>query len=295
MRYKSYSWILKTLAAFWIIDALLEFQPKMFSAFLGSNILKSTIYNQPKVIADIIQNSVHLLLLHPALYNAIFGFIELLIGILLFTKKGYKTGLILSIFWSLFIWIFGEGMGNLFTRQALISTGAPGAGLIYALISLAIYLFQKRSIGFVINWFKYSIFGYYLLAILLILSSFMNPRMNLASSILNNAQNSPGIISKLDYWVSHFLNSSSDLIILMTILIYLFLMFAVFFNQRIRNIAIYLGIILALFFWVVAQNFGGILIFEATDPNSAPLIIFLLLIFKFFASSKAALNKSTRV
>jgi hypothetical protein len=42
-----------------------------------------------------------------------------------------------------------------------------------------------------------------------------------------------------------------------------------------RKIAISVGIILSLVFWVVGQSLGGYYTGLATDPNSAPLFILL--------------------
>ncbi len=50
---------------------------------------------------------------------------------------------------------------------------------------------------------------------------------------------------------------------------------AVLIGQKSRQLAIYLGLILSLVFWLVGQSLGGLVSGLTTDPNSGPLIIIL--------------------
>jgi hypothetical protein len=50
---------------------------------------------------------------------------------------------------------------------------------------------------------------------------------------------------------------------------------AAFFPRAIRIVAVTLGCLLSLAFWVVGQKLGGYYTGTATDPNTAPLFILL--------------------
>lgn len=47
------------------------------------------------------------------------------------------------------------------------------------------------------------------------------------------------------------------------------------FFSRVRSMAVALGIIISVIFWVVGQSFGGYYSGVATDPNTAPLLVLL--------------------
>ncbi|WP_139061674.1 hypothetical protein [Sulfobacillus thermosulfidooxidans] len=67
--------------------------------------------------------------------------IQMVLGIVLLTERENITGriaLILSAFWSFFLWIAGENWGGLSHTSASLVMGSPGAGFFALLASLAL-------------------------------------------------------------------------------------------------------------------------------------------------------------
>jgi hypothetical protein len=61
------------------------------------------------------------------------------IGLALLHPRCYRLGLALSVMWGLAVWCFGQGLGGLLTGTASPLTGAPGAAVIYLLVSLILW------------------------------------------------------------------------------------------------------------------------------------------------------------
>ena len=265
------------LGLLWILDGFIELQPKLFSNFLASLVLRSSDVNQPSIIHSQVLFVINILVRHPAIFNFFFVLIQLGVGFLIINPKTVRLGLKVSILWGLFIWYFGEGLGNLLTHSALLISGAPGAALLYVIIAIGLYPYKKTSSKYLLNWFSISVVGYYLIGIVLILANSMNLNMAISSMVHANAITSTGLISKLQSHFANFIAGRSHNIAFLIIFIYLLLAGSVLMNSRIRSIGIYLGIIIALFFWIIGQNFGGVLVGTATDLNSGPLVILMLL------------------
>ncbi len=255
----------------------MELQPKMFSNFLASLVLKFSVVNQPTIIHSQILFVINILVRHPAVFNLFFVLIQLGIGFLIINPRTVRLGLKVSIVWGLFIWYFAEGLGNLLTHSALLISGAPGAALLYVIIAIGLYPYKKTSSKYLLNWFSISVIGYYLIGIVLILANSMNLNMAISNLVHTNAMASTGLISTMQSHFANFIASQSHNIVFVILVCYLLLAGSVLMNSKIRSIGIYLGILLALFFWIIGQNFGGIFVGTATDLNSGPLVILMLL------------------
>ncbi len=69
-----------------------------------------------------------------------FALIELAIGAGLIGASSLRATRVVcaaSIAWGLGVWLVGEGAGGLLTLHAALSTGAPGAALIYCVLTVA--------------------------------------------------------------------------------------------------------------------------------------------------------------
>src|SRR6266487_6265826 len=126
------------LAALWLLDAALQFQPFMFTkAFAG--VLADTASGNPAVIARPVTWNAGIVAHHPVVTNAIFATIQLLLAAAIAWRPTLKIGLAGTVAWSLGVWWFGEGLGGVLTGAATPVAGAPGAVILYALLAVLLW------------------------------------------------------------------------------------------------------------------------------------------------------------
>jgi hypothetical protein len=131
-------WLQLGLAALWLFDALLQFQPFMFSAGFA-RMLAGAAHGNPAVIAGPVTWAAHLTGQHPVAANAVFGSVQLLLALGVAWRPTVRLALAGSAVWALAVWWLGEGLGGLFTPAASPVTGAPGAAVLYALLAVLVW------------------------------------------------------------------------------------------------------------------------------------------------------------
>ena len=307
-----------SLGILWLLDGALQLQHQMFSSAFATQVIEPAIQGQPRFVSGPMNFGVHMLLLHPAVFDALAAVTQLGIGALILWERTIKWGLLSSVAWGLIVWIFGEGYGGIFSAHTLLLMGAPGAVIIYVLLALAV----MPSKGDDKKHHKKQPAAYWLVFVWLVLwvgggVYAMLPGQDTASDvsamISGNAQITPGWLASVDKRTANAINgfggtskkittcnsgssmnmtgtqmahmsnqscttTQSDpgywFILLMTAL-QIGIGFGVLFSGIWRKLAISLGILLSLAFWVVGQNLGAYFTGLATDPNSAPLFILL--------------------
>jgi hypothetical protein len=132
------------LAGLWLLDALLQYQPMMFSRAFGQT-LAATADGNPRFIARPITWDATLIQRHAVALNVVFATIQLLLGLGIAFRPTVRLALAASVAWAVGVWWFGEGLGGVLTGTASPVTGAPGAAILYAL--LAVLLWPARGAG----------------------------------------------------------------------------------------------------------------------------------------------------
>ena len=131
-------WLQLSLAALWLFDAVLQFQPFMFSTGFA-RMLGSAASGNPAVIAGPVTWVAHLTGQHPVAANAVFGTVQLLLALGIAWRPAVRIALACSAGWALGVWWLGEGLGGLLTPTASPVTGAPGAAVLYALLAVLLW------------------------------------------------------------------------------------------------------------------------------------------------------------
>jgi hypothetical protein len=133
--------LIRILGALWLIDGLLQLQPKMFTMDMVNGIMVPTMHSQPYLIATSLQWLITMTTLHLTLVNLVIAIVQICLGIglLLFSERWVKGLVIASVIWALIVWFGGEGFSMLLAAQGSIITGAPGAVLLYLLLGLVVY------------------------------------------------------------------------------------------------------------------------------------------------------------
>jgi hypothetical protein len=138
-----------SVALLWLLDAVLQAQPRMFTLDFISNIMTPSVAISPSIFANVANWTIALITPNISEWNWLFTTIQfaialaLLIGLAGTNERFIKGGLILSIVWGLGVWVVGEGTSGVFTGNGTLLTGAPGSVLLYVLIA-AFYFFPDR-------------------------------------------------------------------------------------------------------------------------------------------------------
>ena len=255
------------LGIIWFIDGLLQLKPKMFTKAFVEQVIVPTAQGQPAWIAHTVTWAAHVVAPHIAAYNVVFAVVQLLIGFGLMFNVKLKTTLAVSFVWTIIVWWFGEGFGQLLTGQVLLLAGAPGAVLLYGLIGWAIWPRENDDT----HSGAVSVRGMYIarwsLGILWILGAILQ----LQPTYL--APNGVGGSFAVD-WMAHLIGNDGVVTSIILAAIELAIGLGALMNRRVRPF-MWASIILSLIFWWVGQSFGQMFSTLGTDPNTGPLLILL--------------------
>lgn len=271
------------LGAFWMLDAVLQFQSFMYSKSF-TDMIAGTANGNPGVIAGPITWNANLVQHHLVLTNTVFAAIQLLIGIGIGIawQPALRAALAASIAWSLGVWWFAEGLGMLFTGGASPVNGAPGAVLIYAILAVLLWpadrepgapLVAGRVTGttaakalWVVVWGGMAY---------LALQPANTTGQGLHDMIMSMADGQPGWLASLDKHVAGLVahNGLAASVVLAVALAVVAL--GVFLPPAYAKATIVLACVISAFIWVVGEALGGVLTGGGTDPNSGPLLAFL--------------------
>lgn len=264
------------LGVLWFTDGILQLQPQMFTSAFIENILKPNLQNQPSTISNWISFGIHIFTLHMRIENTLFALIQLAIGLLLLlqvSEKWKRFALWISIPWAFVIWVFGEGLGNLFTGSASFYTGAPGSILLYLTLAIFLLFPKKLSLSYLPRAAGLSFFlGGLLQEFPMFWTKGMQSMLyQMSQSDMNGIIASPAkLISRIR------VSTTIGNFVAIAILVILGILLLV----KPMKVLGWITIIFLFFVWWISQDFGGILTFPfgtATDPNSAPLFMLFLL------------------
>jgi hypothetical protein len=135
-----------SVALLWLLDAVLQAQPRMFTLDFISNVMTPSVAISPSIFANLANWTITLISPNIGEWNWLFTTIQfviaiaVLIGLAEKNQHFIKGGLILSIVWGLGVWVLGEGTSGVFTGNGTLLTGAPGSVFLYVLIAVFYFL-----------------------------------------------------------------------------------------------------------------------------------------------------------
>jgi hypothetical protein len=132
-------WLRIALGLGWLADGLLQLQPPMFTSAFVSSVLAPAAMGNPAPVAGLITAAARAIGPDVAVWNAIFGGVQLAIGAGLLWRRTGRAALAGSVLWGLTVWVLGEGLGGLLTGAASPLTGSPGAALLYAITAVLLW------------------------------------------------------------------------------------------------------------------------------------------------------------
>ncbi|MHB1537815.1 MAG: hypothetical protein ACYCUM_08010 [Solirubrobacteraceae bacterium] len=272
-----------TLAAFWIIDALLQSQPPNFTPHLVYATILGNVENQPEPISGSILAAVHVLGPHAVALNVAIVLVELALGAGLLSPRSVKLALACSVAWALGVWWLGEGFGGLFAGEATLLVGAPGAALLYALVAIVAWPVERARARTVAGagalgepralraWALLWVGG----ALLRVAPFWFAPVYALQADFQNGLNEEPGWLLHLGESLSRFARNAGLALPIALALLEATIGLGVLLCSRRRRVLLAAGMLLSCLYWVVGEQLGGLLTGRATDLGAAPLYVLL--------------------
>jgi hypothetical protein len=274
------------LGALWIIDGLLKFQPNLFKPDFVSTVIRPMAAGQPELLGSTINHMANFLSHEATMWVAVFGLVEIGIGIGLLFRRTLKPALVTSFIWGIGIYVFGEGLGMVLTGHTSPLIGAPGAVCFYIVLGLMVWPKSERDtdanvIGTESSAAARGLFGatgsllvwaaIWLFEALIWMFPFNRTGNSIANQMADTANGEPG-------WYAHLLNSFGHAFVgagiwVAVILAAVSLVIAL--GPLVSNrpqVYIGLGIGLALAYWVTGQGLGELLTGAGTDPSNGPIV-----------------------
>jgi hypothetical protein len=278
------------LGFIWLFDGVLQLQHQMFTSAFATQVIAPATVGQPQFVVGIMHFWIRLFLAHPVASNTLIAIIQLGIGALLISRRTVRLGLLFSIIWGLFVWYVGEGMGGVLSGQTCLLMGAPGAALLYVILSLAVIPPDedekpKEEHQYPAAWLAYIWAFLWVGGTVYQLLPGQNSTSSVAAMIANNASGAPGWLASLDMHVANAIKGfaiaspqgNGYWFILLLAILQLVIGFGVFAKKSTREFVLYFGMAVSVVFWVIGQSLGQYWTGTSTDPNTAPLFILLAL------------------
>jgi hypothetical protein len=271
------------LAAIWLLDGVLQYQPAMYTKAFGQ-MLAGTAAGNPSVIARPITWDANLVAHHLVLLNTIFATIQLLLGLGIAFRPTVRIALAASIAWSIGVWWFGEGLGGILNGGASPLNGAPGAVIIYALLAVLLWpadrapsapFIAARAVGahvaralWLVFWLSQAYFA-------LIPANRAPQAVN--AMIAGMESGEPGWLAAIERGGASLVADRGLAASVALAAALVLIAIGVYLPRPLARATLVLAMVVALVIWVVAEALGGILASGATDPNSGPLLVLLAL------------------
>jgi hypothetical protein len=239
-------------------------------------------------LQKVIASMERLVAAHPGYWNSVFAGGELLIGAaMLFSRAGLvaRVACWSSIAFGAGVWIVGEGAGGLLTGQAALSTGAPGAALLYVVLTVAAWpaLVGGQSSQaermlpdslLKVTWIFVWVCG----AVLALL-----PNQRGANGLGDQAamgwMMSPSWATHpthaLATWLAGLTPWTAAALSTALVLVFLAVASAPLTRGATARCGLAAGVGISLFFWMFGQGFGGLSTGTATDVGTGPLLVML--------------------
>ncbi len=269
------------LGLVWLLDAALQYQPFMFGPFFVTQVIEPSTAGSPAIVASSVTWASEVMLRHIALYNALFGTVQLLIAVGILVPRTRKLALAVSVVWALSVWWFGESLGGIFAGASPLA-GLPGGVVLYALLAVLLWPAAPRhgrqpasaamsgllgARGAYLFWLTIwgSFCGFLLIP--------ANRSPGAISQIFSVTDGQPGWITAVMNTLSGFAGQRGLEISIVLAVLCAFAAGGVLTNRFVRP-AVAIAAALALLFWV-AEGLGGVFTGQGTDPNTGLLLLLL--------------------
>ena len=266
------------LGALWILDGLLQAQPELGTNFFAA-VVQPVMSGQPRWVNDAFLSVTQLLFTsRPLWFDSLTVWIQILLGIGILAGPERWIGrlaLRLSIAWSLVVWAFGEGFGQIFSGGTWLM-GSPGSVLVYAALAVVLLAkgeaWERGAVKHGVQWF---VTAWFLASAILqaLPSAGYWSGSALSDMEMGMAQMpQPHVLSAPLYAVAHLLSHGTAWWNALFVAVALALAVMWFVAPELRWVQALTGAVLLIVWWL-GQDFG-VVGGAGTDPNTAlPLLL----------------------
>ncbi len=272
------------LAATWLLDAVLQLQPFMFTRSFGSAMLSSVAIGNPAFVAHPITWAAREIASHSTGANGAFFAVQLMLALGIAFRPLARVALVASVGWSLGVWWIGEGLGGVLTGHLSPLSGAPGPAVLYALAAVLLWPSNRpatrparsvaeRPFGAVparLLWLTLWVS----LAYFALLPQNSSPN-GPSRAIAQLAVGQPGWLRGIDLRTASALAGRGVAVSVAFAVLAGLVGIGVLLPARLAKLAVLMAAVIALTIWVIGQAFGGIFGSAATDPGSGPILLLL--------------------
>lgn len=266
------------LGCLWLLDGALQLQSHMFTKDFFEGVLGMANMGLPPFLSRATYHVTLMLVAHPVAWNGLFALIQIGIGVGLIWGRGrvVTAARVGSVGWGLAVWVFGEGVGAIFMGGTSLLTGAPGAALLYSLLTVAIWpvapgtALARAQAGLArVSWS-----GVWLAGALLELTAVNHAAGVPGAQIANGAFGEPGFVGAVDRAVGNGIRGGGMAFAAVLGVAAASIALGLW-RERTRRPALIAGVTVAAFVGLIGQNLGTILSGQGTDPGSAPLLVLM--------------------
>ncbi len=265
------------LALLWLIAAGLQYQPYMFGTGFRTDVIGGAGAGQPGWVAAGPSFAEHLLAHAPVLLNALFATLQLALGLGLLWRRTVRVALIGSVVWGLAVWYLGEGLGGVASGHADLLTGTPGAAVLYAVV--AVMAWPRATPDGVGEapppWSRAAWAAVWVLGGVLRALPGQNTPAELAAEVRGNTDGAPGWLASADTRMAGWVHDGGTTLVVCLIVGSALIGLLALAGGRIAQVAVSVGTLLAVAYWVFGQSLGELYTGQSTDVNTAPVIVLL--------------------
>jgi hypothetical protein len=280
------------LGALWLLDAILQYQPVMFTRAF-SQMLAAAAPGNPAFVSQPVIWDARLVGQHPTGLNAAFATIQLLLALGIAWRPTVRLALGASVVWALSVWWLGEGLGGMLAGTASPVGGAPGPAVLYALLAVLLWprdrgdataradppapFVAARAVGapaaralWLIVWGSLAYFA--------LLPANRAPQ-GLHGLLSEAAGGEPAWLASISQHGAAFLAHQGLAASAVLAALFALIAIGVYLPPSAARATSAVAAVLAAAILVAGQALGGILTGSGTDPDSGPLLILLVLAF----------------
>ncbi|MGH9920218.1 MAG: hypothetical protein ACRD6W_15295 [Nitrososphaerales archaeon] len=264
------------VGAAWVIAAILAAQPAGFTSDWWRFSAGQSAMGEPAAIRHSILWAVGIAGSHAVVFNILLVGLQAMIGLALIFGRAERLAILASVPLALGIWWIGEGFGALPTGFATFVGGAPGAVVLYPVLAFLAWPGTdavREKAGVSPRLAK----GLWLLlwcgqAALLLPWRF--PSGQVLGATVEEVNAGPPWITKINDGVSEYLSVHGSFVMLALTILCVVIGLTIAFDRG-RRTGLVVGCAVMALSWVVFQGAGGLLTGDATDLNTAPLVVLL--------------------
>lgn len=272
------------LGGVWLLDALLQYQPYMFTSAFPTQTIQPSGQGSPIWVSGPVDWAANLMSTNLIVWNALFATTQLAIALGIFWPKTRKIALVGSIAWALGVWWMGEGMGGTFAGPMSPWMGLPGGALLYAVIAVLVWPSESdidesvaaaspmRADGSKLVWLVLWM-GFAVETVIPANAS----GDSLSQAIITMNDGEPGWVQWINNTLASAVGDNGWPVCVIAAIGFAFAAIGIFY-RALTKAALVVAIVLSLVIWI-AEDFGGIFSGSGTDPNTGPLLILLALCF----------------